>query len=313
MITNFSLFVKLLKVFSIIVELIFYSVLCLGNSIVGMLNHRKIHENQKYELENTVKNLSYDFDDKSTISVVIPCYMEPRIFINESLKNVLMDDFVDVIIVKARCLDEDEEYFSQVSKNQKVRVVSGGSTRAQSQNIGATFARGKILLFLHADTVLPLHWGEMVREKFVGNGVLNEESSSFDCPLSQTRILLGAFAFGTHCESNKKRLSCLEIGTNFRSEYLRMPYGDQALFMPTNVFRAVGGFPDVSLMEDVDLVCTVRNMRQIGHIAIIKSKVFTSARRWEENGVFFNTFLNQLIIIGWLVNVPRHKLRTWYG
>jgi hypothetical protein len=84
----------------------------------------------------------------------------------------------------------------------------------------------------------------------------------------------------------------IEAGTNFRSRYFNLPYGDQALFFRRNIFLdCFGGFPSTPFMEDFDLV---REVRKYGKIITIPAFVKSSARRWEKNGFLWNTVLNQV-------------------
>ena len=68
---------------------------------------------------------------------------------------------------------------------------------------------------------------------------------------------------------------------NLRAEKLHLPYGDQAIFVPAKLFKKLGGYREIPLLEDVDLV---RRLRSFGRIAVIPIPVVTSSRRWEKVG-----------------------------
>jgi len=113
--------------------------------------------------------------------------------------------------------------------------VTGRKGRAAQQNLGAEVARGRVLLFLHADTRLPEDYVSHVFET-----------------LMDRRVVLGAFGFKTDLRQTLMRF--FEISTHLRSRYLHLPYGDQALFLRRTVFVNTGGFPDVPIAEDLAFV-----------------------------------------------------------
>ena len=88
-----------------------------------------------------------------------------------------------------------------------------------------------------------------------------------------------------------------------------MPYGDQALFVRAELFSEAGGFPDLPIMEDFELV---RRLKRKGRIRTLSLAATTSARRWEKLGVLQTTLINQLITTGYLLGVNPRKLAEWY-
>ena len=92
---------------------------------------------------------------------------------------------------------------------------------------------------------------------------------------TSARVVAGAFQL--YIDGPQRVLRLIEWGTNFRSRRLQMPYGDQALFLKAETFRSVGGFPDLPIMEDFELV---RRLSRRGRIAVADAAVTTSARRW---------------------------------
>ncbi|NJM57975.1 MAG: glycosyltransferase, partial [Synechococcales cyanobacterium RU_4_20] len=89
----------------------------------------------------------------------------------------------------------------------------------------------------------------------------------------------------------------------------QMPYGDQAIFLKASLFRSMGGFPELPIMEDFELI---RRLKQKGRIAIAPAAVLTSSRRWQKLSVFRTTLINQLVIIGYLLGVSPARLAHWY-
>ncbi len=96
---------------------------------------------------------------------------------------------------------------------------------------------------------------------------------------------------------------------NWRSRYLQMPYGDQAIFLRAELFREMGGFPDFPIMEDFELI---RRLKGQGRIVIAPAGALTSARRWERLGAVRTTFINQLMILGFYLGFKPSRLARWY-
>jgi hypothetical protein len=88
-----------------------------------------------------------------------------------------------------------------------------------------------------------------------------------------------------------------------------MPYGDQAIFLKSHVFDDIGGFQNLPIMEDFELIL---RLKRLGRIAIIPVPVLTSARRWQKLGVLKTTLINQGAIIAYLMHIPPHKIAYWY-
>ena len=88
-----------------------------------------------------------------------------------------------------------------------------------------------------------------------------------------------------------------------------MPYGDQAIFMPADVFYRAGGIPELPIMEDFELA---RRLRRRGRIAIASAPVVTSGRRWQSLGPCRTTWINQKLILGYYLGVPPERLARWY-
>jgi rSAM/selenodomain-associated transferase 2 len=162
--------------------------------------------------------------------------------------------------------------------------------RASQQNHGATQATGDIYLFLHADTRLPPNWSELVVQT-----------------LANPQTIAGAFELAI--DGPQWGLRLIEWGVKVRSRGFQLPYGDQAIFLRAETFYQLGGFPDLPIMEDFQLV---KRLQKLGHIAIVPAAVLTSARRWERRGILQTTGLNQLMIVGFYLGIPPDRLRTWY-
>lgn len=143
------------------------------------------------------------------------------------------------------------------------RVVAAPRGRARQQNAGAEAASGGVLLFLHADTLLPPDADRLVLGGLARSG---RAWGRFDVRLSGRHPLLRV----------------VERGISLRSRLTGVATGDQAIFVRREAFRAAGGFPDLPLMEDLALS---RALLRSGRPLRIPDPVVTSSRRWEERGI----------------------------
>ena len=125
--------------------------------------------------------------------------------------------------------------------------------------------------------------------------------------LDQKGVAAGAFRLSI--DSSTRRIRFIETVANLRSRFLRLPYGDQALFMKKSLFEAVGGFADLPIMEDFILV---RRLRRRGKIVILPDAVITSPRRWLHFGILRTWLVNQAIIIAFYLGISSQRLARWY-
>jgi len=170
------------------------------------------------------------------------------------------------------------------------RVVASPRGRATQMNAGAAASTGAILLFLHADTVLPADALAAVE------GALRERAwGRFDVAIDGADPLLALVA------------GCM----NFRSRLTGIVTGDQAIFARRSAFEAVGGFPAIPLMEDVAFSRAAR--RVLGRPACLRSRVLTSGRRWERHGVVRTIVLMWRLRLAYALGADPHRLARRYG
>jgi rSAM/selenodomain-associated transferase 2 len=170
------------------------------------------------------------------------------------------------------------------------KVVTSAPMRSVQMNAGARAAEGAVLLFLHADTRLPPGFEHHVREV-----------------LARQDTVAGAFRLGI--DGRLPGLRVIEWLADFRSICMGMPYGDQAIFISADRFHRAGGFPEIPIMEDFSFM---QRLRREGRIGIAPVAVATSARRYDEFGFWRTTWLNQLMILAYLVGISPARLAHWY-
>lgn len=177
-----------------------------------------------------------------------------------------------------------------VARDLGARVVSGPSGRGGQLNRGAAAVEhAEILLFLHADTVLPPQGIEAVREA-VERGAPG-----------------GAFFLRFDVDRPMQRLGSWLI--NWRTRLIRIPLGDQAQFATRETFERLGGFRDWPILEDLDFAM---RLRRLEGMAIIEAPVITGARRFVEQGAVRTVAINWLIWILYFLGVSPHRLARLY-
>ncbi|MCK5194437.1 MAG: TIGR04283 family arsenosugar biosynthesis glycosyltransferase [Desulfobulbaceae bacterium] len=218
------------------------------------------------------------------ISVIIPTLNEEKV-LDTTLKH-LKEAEVEVIVSDGGSTDQT----LLIARSRGLHVISSPAGRSLQLNRGAKASNGDILLFLHADTLLPAGFTDHVIKTLETPGV-------------------AAGAFRLSVDDNRTIFRIIEAGANLRSSLLQMPYGDQALFMKRKIFRKVGGFPSVPIMEDFSLVCTLRKQ---GRIQTLPEHVITSARRWISQGPIRTTLKNQCMVAGYLLGISSGCLARFY-
>ena len=143
------------------------------------------------------------------------------------------------------------------------KVIHAARGRAVQMNAGAAAATGDVLIFLHADTLLP-------RDGF----------SAIEQALTHQNAVGGAFRLCFNCHQPAYRL--VAFITNLRSRLRGIYTGDQAYFARATSFKAIGGFPNIALMEDLEII---KRLRKSGKVVLLPQYVTTSARRHQKVGL----------------------------
>jgi rSAM/selenodomain-associated transferase 2 len=168
-------------------------------------------------------------------------------------------------------------------------VLKAPRGRAAQMNAGAAAARGDVLMFLHADTTLPPDAIGTV-ERAIASG---KSWGRFDVTIA-----------GSH-----PMLTVVAMLMNARSRWSGIATGDQAMFARRETFVAVGGFPEIPLMEDVSLS---RALNLVSRPAALRERVVTSGRRWERRGVLRTIFLMWRLRAAYALGADPHRLAHRY-
>jgi rSAM/selenodomain-associated transferase 2 len=223
------------------------------------------------------------------VSIVVPVLNESA-RINDliaHLHTIEHEGNFEIIVVDG---DPDGRTLKTIHDHSVVKIKSPKG-RGTQMNEGAKIARAAILLFLHADTELP-----------------QEAYSLIATALSNGRFVAGAFDLGINSTRTAFRL--IEMMASLRSRMTRVPFGDQAVFIRSEYFRAIGGYKDISLMEDVEIMQRIK--KKGDDIYIIRRKVLTSPRRWEKEGVFRCTLRNWVLQLLYFFGVSPNRLAKVY-
>jgi len=168
------------------------------------------------------------------------------------------------------------------------RLVESARGRGRQLRVGAAAAHGDWLLFLHADTILATDW----RAAAQGHAAHRPERPAcfrfrLDDPAWQARLV--------------------ERGVAARVALLGFPYGDQGLLVSRTLYDAAGGFADLPLMEDVDLV------RRLPRPALLGVDAITSAARWRRDGWLRRSARNLAIVTLWRLGMSPERAARLYG
>lgn len=170
------------------------------------------------------------------------------------------------------------------------RVIAAPRGRASQMNAGAAVASGEVLLFLHADTMLPEEALTLIAEA-LRHGA---EWGRFD-----VRI-----------EGDSMWLPLVAALMNRRSRLTGIATGDQAMFVARAAFDAAGGFPDIPLMEDIALS---RRLLKRSCPACLAARVTTSGRRWERHGVWHTILTMWWLRLRYFLGADPAQLARTYG
>lgn len=160
--------------------------------------------------------------------------------------------------------------------------------RAKQMNYGAGIATGEVLLFLHADTLLPINfyqsvWDHLQNPKYTGG--------SFKLNFDKKHPLLKVYSW------------CSKLSWEF------LTYGDHAIFIKKDVFQHIDGFREIPFLEDVEIQ---KRLRKAGKFKKLSTAVTTSARRFEKAGTTRQLITDVLLVGFYKLGVSPARLKRFY-
>jgi rSAM/selenodomain-associated transferase 2 len=227
------------------------------------------------------------------ISIIVPAYLEAEVICGTLKSLAEQAGPFEVVVVDGGSPDQTvilaESLVERIPYPLAVTTLSPGC-RAKQLNHGAVRAKGDVLLFLHADTRLP--------------------------PDGLTRIraaLESASAAGGHFDvafdDSAWEFALIARAINLRTRLTRRFTGDMGIFVRRPVFEALGGYPDIPIMEDLAFS---RRLSRCGRPVVIRVPVTTSARRWRQNGVWRTVLLMLALRLAYALGLPPARLALLY-
>lgn len=221
-----------------------------------------------------------------TLSVIMPALNEAAVIASTlSGLQTLKSDEVEIIVVDGGSTDRTAEIAGRTAD--KVLIEPGG--RAIQMNHGAKQARGRYLLFLHADTQLPPNTLEILH------------------PCFQEKCVWGRFDIRLSGQNTLFRV--MEFCINLRSRLTGIATGDQSIFVKRAIFRKLGGYPEIPIMEDIALS---KKLKKISTPVCLRQKVSTSSRRWEYRGILRTMLLMWSLRLLYFLGADPRTLARWY-
>lgn len=194
----------------------------------------------------------------------------------------------ETIVVDGGSVDDTR----RIAESAGARVIDAKRGRGTQLDAGALAARSDWFLFLHADSRPEPGW-QAVLGDFLGD------------PANAERA--GVFRFAVDLDRPLAR--SMERYVAWRTRVLGLPYGDQGLVISRKFYDAVGGFRDIPIMEDVDLVRRIGRQR----LVLIDCAMTTSGARYERAGIIARSLRNLTCLAMYFLGVPPRMIARFYG
>ena len=223
---------------------------------------------------------------ESLISVIIPVKNDFEV-LQRLLAQLGTHDGLEVIVVDGGSAQSE---IDQLQSRPEIQLLRTNSPRSNQLIQGAEAAKGEILFFLHADSLLGEGWDAEIRRV-----------------LALPKVVAGAFSFAV--DQPGLRFKLLELGVKLRCFVKSLPYGDQGLFITQKAYSASGGFKPMALMEDYEFV---ERLKTEGKIAVSPLGLVTSARRFVRLGMMKSIWVNFQVVKRYNKGAALEELRQYY-
>lgn len=224
----------------------------------------------------------------TTVSIIVPVYNEEAnvgAFLRQLRRVISGSDEVELLVVDGGSSDDTV----RIVESSGAVCLESAPGRARQMNFASAHARGRYLLFLHCDTILP----DTFLEVFF-HVVASQAPWGF---------------FRLRLTGTDPVFRIIERAISWRSNLVGIGTGDQAVFVRRDVWRNAGGYGELALMEDIDLC---RRLRRRSRPAVIAQPVTTSSRRWERHGVLRTVLLMWYLRACFYLGVNDKTLARWY-
>lgn len=209
------------------------------------------------------------------ISIVIPV-LEESGNLERCLGAIPADPLVEVIVSDGGSADGSVD----IARRSDAAIIHSETGRARQMNAGARVASGQVLLFLHADTRLPVNAADAIRQAL-------RDGFSMGC---FERVFDTAHPLLLHTSR----------WAGWRAKKFFIVYGDQAVFIRRDLFEHLGGYRGLGRFEDVDLALRAK---QHGRWAVLPDPVVTDARRFGSSPVR-RILKDAWLTAAWLAGIP---------
>ncbi len=222
------------------------------------------------------------------ISIIIPVLNEQRRLpgLLQSLQAARRQGH-EVLLVDGGSTDDTLE----CARGLVDRVLHSRCGRARQMNLGARHASGELLWFLHADVIVPNDAVSLCCAQAEGNGLL---WGRFDVRLT----------------GRGAGLRMVEWLMNLRSRCTGIATGDQGIFVTKRLFRHVGGFEEIPIMEDIALS---KRLKQLARPLAVRACLLVSSRYWERRGLWTTILLMWWMRFSYFIGISPQRLARWYG
>ena len=225
----------------------------------------------------------------SALSIIVPVLNEAA-QIAEVLRSLEpFAETCEVVLVDGGSRDETVALARRFAWARVIEL--GTAQRAAQMNAGAADARGEVLLFLHADVALPPDFFEAMQ-----------------MALRDKRCVGGCFTFGFMADVSRA-LKLYARGINWRTRWGWNATGDQALWVRRAVFEAIGGYPLVPIMEDLEFF---ELLKERGQVALLPQRVTVSPRRWQRHGLVRTALLMYALRFGHWLGISSAALKRFF-